>query len=172
MKDAYDRNLDILEDNGIEHIDGNFNDLDEIGRLKVEKVHMSTAYGKCLYKLYNLGKKNLNDVECDDIASIITEACKNNWIEIEDTAKHLLHARNNYYEYYCNLGTDLCLDMSNYDSRAYLRQYVSYLDDILINCNDFINAYSIDNETDAKEEYKRYITDKLMFLIDVLNNIT
>ena len=171
MKDAYDFNLDLLEANGIEHIDGNINEIDEIGRIKLEKLDMNTDYSQCLKKLYNLGRKNLNDVKVDEIMWIIDEASVFEWKEIEDTAKCLLHARNSYYEYYCNLGTDLCLDMSEYGSRAYLQQYVRYLDSILINCNDFIQAYSIDNELDAKEEFKVYITEKLRFLIDTLNNL-
>ena len=169
--DAYENNLKALENDGKEHIDGNFKELDDIGRLKLEKIHKDTAYSNCLRKLYNLGRKNLNDVDTDDIASIITEAKKNKWNEIEETAFILLKARNNYYEYYCNLGTDLCLDMSDYNSKAYLGQYINYLDSILINCNDFIQSYSFDNELDAKEEFKVYITEKLMFLIDTLNNL-
>ena len=61
--------------------------------------------------------------------------------------------------------------MADYDSRAYLQQYIRYLDSILINCNDFIQSYSIDNELDAKEEFSTYITEKLRFLIDTLNNL-
>ena len=114
MKDAYDFNLDLLEVNGIEHKDGFIKEIDEIGRIKLETLHKDTDYSIWLKKLYNLGKKDLNDVDCDEIRCIIEKANKNNWIELEDTALLLLKARNNYFEYYCNLGTDLCIDMSDY----------------------------------------------------------
>ena len=117
MKDAYDFNLDLLEANGIEHKDGFINEIDEIGRIKLETLDMNTDYSQCLKKLYNLGRKNLNDVECDEIMQIIDEASVFGYKEIEDTALLLMSARNNYYDYYCNLGTDLCLDMSEYDNR-------------------------------------------------------
>ena len=169
--DAHDFNKEAIKNDETAGIRTSLDKTDDIGRLKLEKIHKDTAYSNCLRKLYNLGKKNLNDVDTDDIASIITEAKKNEWKEIEDTAFILLKARNNYYEYYCNLGTDLCLDMSDYNSKAYLGQYINYLDSILINCNDFIQSYSIDNELDAKEEFSTYITEKLRFLIDTLNNL-
>jgi len=114
MKDAYDFNLDLLKANDIEHIDGNIKEIDKIGRIKLETLQMHTNYSKCLKKLYDLGKKDLNDVKVDEIMWIIDEASVFSWKEIEECALCLLNARNSYYEYFCNLGTDLCIDMSEY----------------------------------------------------------